>query len=185
MKIKKYIVGHENERMPGFAFNIMAFCFKIRDLIKPGDKYIKSLGIKEGDTVIDYGCGIGSHAVITAKITGNNGKVYAVDIHPSAIKSINKLINKHNIKNIKPVLADGYNCNINDKADIIYALDMFHMIENPASFLKELKRLLKKDGCIILEDGHQPREETIKKIKESNQLQILEETEKYVKLKLI
>ena len=79
-------------------------------------------------------------------------------------------------------MVNGYTCELNDNtADIIYALDMFHMIKNPALFLKELNRLIKKDGFLIIEDGHQLRSKTKKKIESSGVWSIVEETKDYLK----
>ena len=41
-----------------------------------------------------------------------------------------------------------------------------HHAELAKEFLTELSRVLKQEGKIIIEDGHQPRSETIKKIEE-------------------
>ena len=82
----------------------------------------------------------------------------------------------------KPILANGYSCSLNDDtADVIYAMDMFHMIETPNDFLKELHRLIKSDGFLIIEDGHQPREATKNKILDSSLWKIDSEHEKYLK----
>ena len=45
-----------------------------------------------------------------------------------------------------------------------YALDMFHMVKKPKELLAELARIVKTEGKIIIEDGHQPRSETLIKI---------------------
>jgi len=47
-------------------------------------KRSKTFGISEGMTVIDYGCGPGRYTTEFAKIVGEKGKVYAVDIHEMA-----------------------------------------------------------------------------------------------------
>ena len=52
---------------------------------------------------------------------------------------------------------------------------MFHMIKEPGPFLKELHRLLKRDGFLIIDDGHQPRSETKIKINDSKVWKIVEE----------
>ena len=62
---------------------------------------------------------------------------------------------------------------------------MFHMIERPNELLKELSRLVKRDGAIIIEDGHQPRSKTIKKIETSGFLKIIQKTKFHVKCQKI
>ena len=46
----------------------------------------------------------------------------------------------------------------------MHTLDMFYMIENPGELLRELARIVKSDGKVWIEDGHQPRKETLGKI---------------------
>ena len=59
------------------------------------------------------------------------------------------------------------------------------MIENPDEFLKELCRLVKNEGTIIIEDGHQPRSKTIQKIKKSGFIKIIKENKSHVKCQKI
>ena len=170
------------ERMPNIAFKLMSFIFKITDIFCPLEKRINSFGIKEGFTVIDYGCGPGRYLKTVSRLVSEKGKVYAVDIHELAIESVKRKIEKHNFKNVEPVLANGYSCDINDHtADMIYAVDMFHMIREPVQFLKELHRLLKEDGFLIIDDGHQSRNKTKMKINSSKVWNITEESKDHLK----
>ena len=107
--------------------------------------------------------------------------VYAVDIHELAIKSAFRIIEKHNLKNVKPVLTDGKTVNIpQHTADIIYCLDMFHMVKDTPSFLQELNRLAKPGGTLYLEDGHQPRTSSREKVLKSGCWDILTEKKSFM-----
>ena len=55
------------------------------------------------------------------------------------------------------------------------------MGEGEPAFLGELKRIAKRDGVLIIDDGHQPREETKRKILESGHWAIWEETRDHLK----
>lgn len=44
---------------------------------------------------------------------------------------------------------------------------MFFAIRQPTEFLAELKRLVKPDGLLVIDDGHQPRKVTRQKILDS------------------
>ncbi len=182
MGFKRYFCGNEMERMPDISFKIMSFFFKLSDIFFSVDKRMDTFGIKENFTVIDYGCGPGRHLKKASCLVGEKGKVYAVDVHKLAIKSVEKRIEEYDLRNVEPVVANGYFCSINDhSADMIYALDMFHMIKIPLPFLKELHRLLKKEGFLIIEDGHQSRNETKIKINNSKIWNIVEESKKHLK----
>ncbi|MEA2037450.1 MAG: class I SAM-dependent methyltransferase [Nanoarchaeota archaeon] len=184
MNFKKIFCGNERERMPDIAFRMMSFIFKICDIFSSVDKRIDYFGIKEGFTVIDYGCGPGRYLKRASQLVGGRGRVYAADIHKLAIESVKKRIEKYNLKNVEPILTKGYFCSIDEHAaDVIYALDMFHMIKEPDLFLKELHRLLKRGGYLIIEDGHQPRNKTKSKINNSKIWKISEETKGHLKCK--
>ncbi len=163
----------------------MTLIMKLMDVFgQYSRKNFETLGLKPGQTVIDYGCGPARYIEFASKVVGKSGKVIAVDVHPLAIVKVKGKIIKENLSNVEAILAEKYTTPINDEiADIVYALDMFHMIEQPNEFLKELSRLVKIEGTIIIEDGHQPRTDTIQKIEKSGLLKIVQETKSHVKCK--
>lgn len=175
--------GKDRESIPNVAFKAMTFIMNLMDVFfQSSRKNFETLGLKSGQTVIDYGCGPARYIEFASNAVGKVGRVIAVDLHPLAIAKVKMKIEKQNLSNVEAVLAEKYTTPINAEiADIVYALDMFHMIEQPNEFLKELSRLVKIDGTIIIEDGHQPRTETIQRIKESGFLKIIQETKSHVK----
>lgn len=163
-------------RIPNPAFSAMAFLFRIRDRIYPPENKVARFGIRPGMTVVDYGCGPGGYLESAARLAGPNGIVYAVDIHERAIESVSQRITKTGQKTIIPVLAEGYNSGLTTgSADLVYALDMFHMVPDTDAFLKELLRITKSDGILIIDDGHQPRERTRQIISGSGLFEIISE----------
>ncbi len=186
MQMKKtgeFLSGKDRESIPNFAFKAMTLVMKLMDLLgRHSQKNFKTLELKPGQTVIDYGCGPARYIEFASNAVGDNGRVIAVDIHPLAIAKVKEKIGKYNLSNVQAVQAENYTTPIDkETADVVYALDMFHMVEQPDPFLKELSRLAKRDGTIIIEDGHQPRAQTIEKIKKSGLLKIVRETNSHVK----
>lgn len=179
--------GKDREAIPNFAFKAMTFIMKLMDVFGHHSlKNFKTLDLEPGETVIDYGCGPARYIEFASNTVGAAGRVIAVDIHPLAITKVKEKIKKLNLSNVEAVLAEKYTTPLADEiADRVYALDMFHMIEQPEYFLQELSRLAKEDGTIIIEDGHQPRASTIQKIEESGFLKIVEETRSHVKCQKI
>ena len=179
--------GKNREAIPNIAFHIMTVMMKLMDFLgSQSSKNFKTLGLKQGQTVIDYGCGPARYIQAASNTVGKSGRVIAVDIHPLAIGKVKEKIEKYQLTNVEAVLAEKYNTSIiPGTADVVYALDMFHMIEQPNEFTKELSRLVKRDGIVIIEDGHQPRSETIKKIARSGVLKVIQETKFHVKCKKI
>ena len=172
------------DRMPDWAFKSMAFIFNVTDLFKSPDNKLKPFDIRKGQTVIDYGCGTGRYLPGASALVGENGLIYAVDIHELAIKCAFQQIKKNNLKNVKPIRTDGKTVDIpSHTADIIYALDMFHMVKDTKAFLQELNRLMRPDGTLYLEDGHQPRALTRDKILKSACWDIAEEKKSFIRCK--
>ena len=180
--VKKILFGNEIEKMPDFAFRMMKIFFVIYYFFKPAGKYLGTFGIKPGNIVVDYGCGTGACIKDASSLVGEKGFVYAVDIHEMAITSVEKLIRKHNLTNVNTVLTDGSRSAIPDAtADLVYALDMFHMVKDTDSFLKELNRITRKDGVLIIEDGHQPRAASKENILKSGSWIIIGEEKRFLK----
>lgn len=180
--MKKIFCGNDLDRMPDVAFKLMAMMFKLFYVFKSVDKYMDEFGIQPGNTVVDYGCGPGQYIKHASELAGKTGIVYAVDIHELAIASVENIVKKHNLKNVETILTDGITLKIgDDSADLIYAIDMFHMVKEPEIFLKEINRIIKKNGILIIEDGHQTRISSKEKILQSGWWEIIEEKKKYLK----
>ena len=180
--MSKLFCGNEMDKMPDWSFRIMAFMFKVTDLFKQADKKLEPFNIRKGSTVVDYGCGTGRYLKKASALVGSSGMVYAVDIHELAVESAFRQIKKHDLRNIKPVQTDGNTTDIPSHcADVIFALDMFHMVRNTFIFFRELHRISKVDGTLIIEDGHQPRSLSKEKILKSELWDIVEENKYFLK----
>ncbi len=156
MRLLRTLFGTKNEHIPNIAFRIMSFFLSLRDVFISVSKRVNSFSIENGSIVIDFGCGPGSYIEGTSRAVGDTGKVYAVDVHPLAIKSVKVKVKKKNLNNVNPVLSTGYPVDIESQsADVIFALDMFHHVQDDEAFLRELRRLLKPNGTLFIESGHQ------------------------------
>jgi len=171
--------------MSDFSFRGMEFLFRIIDFVYPYiDKRVQHFGIQPGMTVVDYGCGPGRYTTRFANLVGDNGRVFAVDIHELAIEGVKKRIQKHGLKTITPILAKGYDSGIPDgTADIVCAIDMFFKITDPSAFLKELRRITRPEGFLVIDNPHQSRKETKRKIGASGYWEIMEESKDHLKCK--
>eukprot|EP00828_Plagiopyla_frontata_P031588 TRINITY_DN4140_c0_g1_i1.p7 TRINITY_DN4140_c0_g1~~TRINITY_DN4140_c0_g1_i1.p7 ORF type:complete len:152 (+),score=16.44 TRINITY_DN4140_c0_g1_i1:2139-2594(+) len=82
MTLSEKLLGNNRESIPNWAFKLMAFVMKIMDVCGYHDKNFKTLGIKKGQTVIDYGCGPARYTCRISSAIGNEGRLIATDIHP-------------------------------------------------------------------------------------------------------
>jgi len=142
----------------------MFFTFKFRDLFLPPEKILKETGIKPGFYVLDYGCGPGSYSITAARMVGEKGKVYAVDINPVAIQQVRSIALKKQLTNIETICSD-CTTGLPDKSiDLILLYDTFHEISEPDKLLRELHRVLKSDGILSFSDHHMKKDEIIFKL---------------------
>ncbi len=78
----------KDEAMPSIEFWVTSKTLKLRDKFgipfRP-EAELNKLNIQEGQTVLDYGCGVGSFSIPTARLVGEKGKVYALDKQPLAV----------------------------------------------------------------------------------------------------
>lgn len=176
MRILKTLSGYEVEKLPNIAFRLMSFVISIRDLLFPVGKRLDRFGIRQGSIVVDFGCGPGSYIARASQLVGDRGKVYAVDVHPLAIRSIGMKSKQEKLDNVVPVLSTGFPVGIERRSvDVIYALDMFHHIKDANGFLAELHRMLKQNGSLFIESGHQSLDEARRKILNSERWTIVKE----------
>ena len=180
--MKNVILGTEVERMPDFVFRLMKLLFHFFYFFKSVRKDLDRFGVGNGDKVADWGCGPGAYIKEASEMVGSEGKVYAVDVHELSIESVNKIIKKHKLSNVITVLTDGIKADIPDNTlNIVFALDMFHMVKNTDLFLKEICRITRTDGFLFIEDGHQQRKSAREKIQRSGCWKILDEQKRFMK----
>ena len=166
------------DRMPDLAFRLMTAAFRLQDALLPYiDRRVRGFGLAPGMTVVDYGCGPGRYSLRFARLVGESGRVFAVDIHPLAVEAVLRLRARHGLSNLEPVLARGCDTGLPDTiADRVCAIDMFFSVSDPGAFLAEIDRLLKPEGLLLLDDGHQSRAATHAKLEASGRFQVVEET---------
>ena len=172
-----------SDRMSDLSFRMMSATFSLIDWVYPRiDQRVVNFGLQPGMTVINYGCGPGRYTLRFSRLVGPSGKVYAVDIHELAIQTVKSKIDKYHLANVIPFLAKGYDSGLPDHiADAVCAIDMFFGVKEPTTFLGELKRIIKPEGILVIDDGHQPRKTTREKILASSYWDIWEETPDHLK----
>jgi ubiquinone/menaquinone biosynthesis C-methylase UbiE len=179
MKIS--LLGKNMDRMPRLAFRMMQWMFAVRDRLVSVGSLLDQLGIARGQTVLDYGCGPGSYLKRASELVGPEGQVLAVDIHELAIEAVKKRLKKEGLINVTALLTDGKTISLpDDTADLIYALDMFHMVSTPEVMLTEMNRICKEQGFLVIDNGHQSRREARLKIENSGMWRIVDEKKRYM-----
>ena len=78
------------KQMTNLWFRLMALEYRLKADSAAVLRTLKEAGIQRGMNVLDFGCGPGRFAVPAAKIVGKEGFVHALDVHPLAIKMVER-----------------------------------------------------------------------------------------------
>ena len=112
---------------------------------------IASLGVKPGMILCDMGCGNGFYTLQLAKMTGEKGHVYAVDIQPEMLKMLNERADAAGIDNISPILGTPIDPRLpRGEIDMILLVDVYHEFSYPEQMLAQMREALSPEGKIVL-----------------------------------
>jgi ubiquinone/menaquinone biosynthesis C-methylase UbiE len=154
-------------------FRSMSLTYKFRNFFIPRKKILKEVEIKPGFHVLDYGCGPGSYIVPLAKLVGNTGKIYALDIHPLAIQRVQNIASKKGLTNLEAIYSDCKTGLPDNSVDAVLLYDIFHDLDAPNEVLRELHRVLKPNGILSFSDHHMKGNEIVSKISNGGLFRLL------------
>ena len=113
------------------------------------NKTLKLLGVNSTlEDVADFGCGYGTFTIPAARII--SGKIYAFDIEPEMIETVQRKAKAIALSNVKTILRDfvSNGSGLNDASvDYVFLFNILH-IEKPESLLIESYRILKAGGRV-------------------------------------
>ncbi len=113
--------------------------------------------VREGQTVLDYGCGTGEFTIQAARIVSIRGKVYALDYFPRQLEIVKEQSEKEGLTNIETILSDSKTGLPDECIDVIWMCDVLHEIKERRSVLEELHRILRSEGILAIHDGMRER----------------------------
>lgn len=116
------------------------------------ERVIQTLSLRPGMYVADLGAGSGLFSRPMARILGNAGVLYAVDVDPALLEHVQKTAREQAIGNIRTVPAAEDDPLIPERVDLIFVCDTLHHIGGKPEYLKNLRRYLKPDGRIAIID---------------------------------
>lgn len=135
--------------------------FKHRFLDRNPSKVLAEVGIRTGHVVLDFGCGSGTYTIPAAKLVGDRGRVYALDVNSSFLDKMEERAKQEGLKNIVRIDAskEGGIPLENETVDVMLVIDVLHLIEDREDLFDESYRILKGGGLIIVYPMHVAEEE--------------------------
>lgn len=142
-------VKEHNSHVCPSRFSFMLDNF-VRRMFQRPEKIVGEY-IRQGDTIVDLGCGPGFFTIDMAKLAGPSGKVYAVDLQTAMLEKVEKKAERRN-------LSDRIVCHqcsedqigLGIKADFILAFYMVHEVPDAAAYLAQIRDMMKKDARLLV-----------------------------------
>jgi len=108
-----------------------------------GNKLISELNLKGNERILDLGCGDGVLTQILSNLVPN-GFVIGID----ASKGMIEVAKEKESNNLKFLLMDIDNIEIDDKFDIVFSNAALHWVKNHQKLYEKLSIILNKDGLM-------------------------------------
>jgi len=123
-----------------------------------GVRFLKKIGIKTSQTVLDFGARVGHYSIPAAIAVGKSGWVYAVDKEQKELDELSQKTKRLNLKNIKVIRTNGVTAlDFKDESiDVVFLYDVLHylkVIERHKLYC-EVFRILRQDGFLSVYPKH-------------------------------
>jgi len=126
---------------------------------------LERIGIRQGQSVLDFGCGSGTYTIPTAKIVGEQGRVYALDKDKEALDKLMQKAESAGLRNIERMETSGkLEIELPDESvDVILLFDVFHSSYLPQAsdrrrLLGEIYRVMRPSAFISVWPKHMESE---------------------------
>jgi len=114
------------------------------------DQVIVALGLRPGDVACEIGAGPGYFSLRLARAVGENGQVFAVEVHPRMLEVLRDRIEAAHVSNVTPVFALPEDPLLPPSScDLVLIVNTFHHFTDGVAYLRRLARALKPGGRIV------------------------------------
>jgi len=112
--------------------------------------------IHPGMTVADFGSGMGHYALAVAKLVGDTGRVYALDIQKEIVESLAREAQHQHIRNLDTMRVDleksgGSNLR-SHTIDRVLLINILFQVKNKQTIIQEIARILRPTGKVLMID---------------------------------
>jgi protein-L-isoaspartate O-methyltransferase len=112
---------------------------------------LQNMQLQPTDKVADIGAGSGYHALRMAKLIGNQGRVFAVDIQQEMLDYIQQRIKKLKLSNVSTLLGTETSCRLTPGSiDKVLLVDVYHEFAYPKEMGQSIWNALRPGGLVYL-----------------------------------
>jgi ubiquinone/menaquinone biosynthesis C-methylase UbiE len=137
-----------------------------------GVKFLRKVGLRPGQIVLDFGCKVGHYTIPAAKVVGSKGIVYGLDKEQQALNELQQKAIHLNLKNIRTINTSGrIQIDLeNDSIDVVLFYDVLHYLgkSDRKKLYQEAFRLLKEDGLLSVYPKHILGDDPIQEFRKLN-----------------
>lgn len=120
--------------------------------LKKPCRSLEKAGLKPGQKVIEVGCGRGFFTITAAKMVGEKGLIYAIDVNHRAIKRVEEKMRKYGLSNIKPILGNAASSGLREGSiDLAFIFGLRYVAGGLSNLISEIYRIIRSGGILSFE----------------------------------
>lgn len=158
MQISKQKVQNayqNNAKHYDFALNVLYPIIGLK-IGKYRNKAVNYLALKEGDVVIDLGCGTGLCFPLLIEKIGPNGKLIGVDISSEMLSVAEDKVKSAGWDNVELINSDIENYEFPAEINAVISTGVFGYLEQRENVLENINKSLLNNGKVVIVDGKKP-----------------------------
>jgi len=133
-------------------------------LNRNASRVLSEAGVGRGQALLDFGCGSGTYAVPAAKLVGESGRVYALDVSGRALDRLEERARREGLTNIVRMDSSGEaEIRLDDKSlDHVLLINVLQEISDRGALFDEILRTLKPGGAVTVFPMHLAEDEVMR-----------------------
>lgn len=117
---------------------------------------LDQFGLEKGMKVADLGVGAGFYVLAAAKMVGEEGRIFALDVQKELVADVKRIAEKEELNNVEAIWGDiekfeGTKIK-SGSIDAAIVSNVLFQIEDKEAFLSEIERILKPGGKVLVVD---------------------------------
>jgi arsenite methyltransferase len=115
--------------------------------------HLRFAEIREGETILDVGCGGGIDTILAGLRTGPSGQVIALDFLPEMLERTAAAAREAGLKNVEPLESEMESIELpEDSVDLIVSNGVINLSPRKARVMAECARVLRPGGRVCFSD---------------------------------